>query len=554
MKRNLRFILLFCLGSILSAAACSDSSSDETTDPNNKPGEGAIQSLTFSPDQVTLVAGESTVLTLTVTPEDADLKNCRWTSSNPDVANIDPVSLTVDAYKAGSTTIGVAYSAEVRATCEVTVTAAPVELKAIEVAPQSAQLAIGGTVDMTATFVPADAQVEGSVVWESSDPSVATVDAQGHVTALAIGIAQITAKAGDVTGTGYIEVYDAGDKHEFTFYQFNIWEGLNNISNGVDAFINQLVELRPDAASFCEFPSTSDAERILSAAAKALRERTGFYYWYNYRGGSGTRGLLTRHPIVETGGVPSANGESSWFYRTTIDFYGQEISVYASHAYHSYYACYLPRGYGDGESPYGWNPIYKEGSTTELAPITDVQYILEREEMSGRTQIAKDLVADAFKQKAAGRLAVFGGDLNQPSHLDWTVEASNLFARNGAVVAWPISSYVISNGMKDAYREIWPDPVTHPGITWPANNPAARKQTTWAPLTDDRDRIDYCYFMPDEKIAVTNAQIVGPTASVAFNKVEEDNYEELIAPVNDIWPSDHRALFITFEVQCPANK
>ncbi len=554
MKRNLRFILLFCLASILSAAACSDSSSDDTTDPGIRPNDGTLQSLTLAPGQVTLVAGESTVLTLTATPADADLKDLRWSSSNPDVARIDPKSLTVDAYKPGSTTIGVAYSAEVRATCEVTVTAAPVVLQSIEVTPEASQLAIGGTIDLTAALVPADAQVEGSIAWASSDPAIATVDASGHVTALAIGTAQITAKSGDVTGTCYVEVYETGARHEFTFYQFNIWEGLNNISNGVDAFIDQLVELRPDAASFCEFPSTSDAERILSAAAQALRERTGFYYWYNYRGGSGTRGLLTRHPIVETGGVPSANGESSWFYRTTIDFYGQEISVYASHAYHSYYACYLPRGYGDGQAPYGWDPIYKEGSATELAPITDVQYILEREELSGRTQIAKDLVADATKQHQAGRLAIFGGDLNQPSHLDWTDAAKGLFARNGAVVAWPISSYVTANGMKDAYREIWPDPVTHPGITWPANNPGAKKQTTWAPLTDDRDRIDYCYFMPDEKIAVTNAQIVGPTASVAFNKAEEDNYEELIAPVNGIWPSDHRALLITFEVQGPVNQ
>jgi len=551
MKRNLKFILLFCLASILSAAACSDSSSDDT---GTRPDDGTLQSLTLAPGQVTLVAGESTVLTLTATPADADLANLRWSSSNPDVARIDPKSLTVDAYKPGSTTIGVAYSAEVRATCEVTVTAAPVVLQSIEVTPEASQLAIGGTVDLTAALVPADAQVEGPIVWSSSDPAVAAVDASGHVTALAAGTARITAQSGDVTGTGYIEVYETGARHEFTFYQFNIWEGLNNIGNGVDAFIDQLVELQPDAASFCEFPSTSDAERILSAAAQALRERTGFYYRYNYRGGSGTRGLLTRHPIVETGGVPSASGESSWFYRTTIDFYGQEISVYASHAYHSYYACYLPRGYGDGESPYGWNPIYAEGSTTRLAPITDVQYILEREEMSGRTQIAKDLVADATKQHQAGRLAVFGGDLNQPSHLDWTDAAKDLFARNGAVVAWPISSYVIAHGMKDAYREIWPDPVTHPGITWPANNPDAKKQTTWAPLTDDRDRIDYCYFMPDEKIAVTNAQIVGPTASVAFNKVQEDNYEEAIAPVNGIWPSDHRALLITFEVQCPANR
>lgn len=546
MKRNLRFVLLFCLGSVLSAAACSDS---ETSDPGHT--GGPVESLILSPDRLSLFVGQSTTLTLRVLPEGAEASRLRWTSSDPTVANIDPVSLTVDAYKAGTTTIGVAYSPEIRTSCEVTVTDAPLVLKSIDVSPVSSQLAIGASLDLTATLLPSGIQVEEPLVWKSSDPAIATVDDKGHVVAIKSGKVEITASVGEIVGTAHIEAYEPGAKREFVFYQFNIWEGLANISNGLDAFINQIVELQPDAASFCEFPSDPAAESILSAAAKALLERTGHYYWYNYRGGNGTRGLLTRYPIVETGGVPSANGESSWFYRTTVDFYGQEISIYASHAYPAYYACYLPRGYGDGEVPYGWTPIYAEGSTTELAPITDVKYILEREEKSGRTQIAKDLVADAARQHEAGRLAIFGGDLNQPSHLDWTEEAKDLFARNGTVVAWPISSYAIANGMKDAYREVYPDPVAHPGITWPAYNPIATKKTTWAPETDDRDRIDYCYFRPDEKIEVKKAQIVGPTSSVAYDKEVADNYEEAIAPVNGIWPSDHRALLITFNIQCP---
>ena len=219
-----------------------------------------------------------------------------------------------------------------------------------------------------------------------------------------------------------------------------------------------------------------------------------------------------------------------------------------------------PGGVIDGkevkmEVKVGDNVIYSKYSGTDVKIEEEeyiiVKYILEREEMSGRTQIAKDLVADAARQHAAGRLVIFGGDLNQPSHLDWTEEAKDLFARNGVVVAWPISSYAIANGMKDAYREVYPDPVAHPGITWPAYNPIATKKTTWAPETDDRDRIDYCYFRPDEKIEVKKAQIVGPTSSVAYDKEVADNYEEAIAPVNGIWPSDHRALLITFNIQCP---
>ena len=71
-----------------------------------------------------------------------------------------------------------------------------------------------------------------------------------------------------------------------------------------------------------------------------------------------------------------------WFYRTVIDFYGQQMALYASHAYHMYYACYLPRGYGDGSSPYGWDK-------TRRRTDHDVDFVLEREEKSGRTQIAR---------------------------------------------------------------------------------------------------------------------------------------------------------------------
>ena len=111
----------------------------------------------------------------------------------------------------------------------------------------------------------------------------------------------------------------------------------------------------------------------MSAVADELYKRTGIRYTYTCKGGSGTCGLLTRHPVLSADAV---NG-NLWFYRTVIDFYGQQMALYASHAYHMYYACYLPRGYGDGSSPYGWDKLAD-------GPITDVDFILEREESGAR--------------------------------------------------------------------------------------------------------------------------------------------------------------------------
>ena len=61
------------------------------------------------------------------------------------------------------------------------------------------RITLNSTETLTATVTPAD--TTDSVVWTSSDPTVASVDQTGTVTAVAYGSATITAKAGSVTAT-----------------------------------------------------------------------------------------------------------------------------------------------------------------------------------------------------------------------------------------------------------------------------------------------------------------------------------------------------------------
>lgn len=67
--------------------------------------------------------------------------------------------------------------------------------------------------------------------------------------------------------------------------------------------------------------------------------------------------------------------------------------------------------------------------------------------------------------------------------------------------------------------------------------------------------IDFVYYRPDAKFAPKKAQIMGPSSMISKSAVVEDQFvdkaEELIEPVGGVWPSDHRGLFITFEVQFP---
>ena len=69
----------------------------------------------------------------------------------------------------------------------------------------AATLTEGETMTLEATVTPANA-TDKTVTWESSKPGVATVDANGKVTAIAAGKAVITAKAGDKTATCVVTV------------------------------------------------------------------------------------------------------------------------------------------------------------------------------------------------------------------------------------------------------------------------------------------------------------------------------------------------------------
>ena len=58
------------------------------------------------------------------------------------------------------------------------------------------------------------------------------------------------------------------------------------------------------------------------------------------------------------------------------------------------------------------------------------------------------------------------GDFNEPSHLDWTLQAANQGLNFGFEVNWPISNDLESIGMIDAYRQKYPNSLQYPGLTW----------------------------------------------------------------------------------------
>lgn len=76
----------------------------------------------------------------------------------------------------------------------------------IELSDKNINIAKGNAVTLTATLKPEGAIDE--IRWSSSDSKVATVDANGKVTAIGAGKATITAKAGNQTATCEVTVYE----------------------------------------------------------------------------------------------------------------------------------------------------------------------------------------------------------------------------------------------------------------------------------------------------------------------------------------------------------
>ncbi|WP_413521609.1 Ig-like domain-containing protein [Brochothrix thermosphacta] len=70
---------------------------------------------------------------------------------------------------------------------------------------------VGETEKLTATVAPANA-TDKTVTWTTSDAKIATVGADGTVTAIAVGSATITAKAGTKTATCVVTVSEPANE------------------------------------------------------------------------------------------------------------------------------------------------------------------------------------------------------------------------------------------------------------------------------------------------------------------------------------------------------
>ena len=151
-----------------------------------------VESVSVDPTTVDLVVGESTSVTVTITPAEATNKALSYTSSDETVATVDAEG-KVTGVKSGSATITVTTEDGGKtATFEVNVT---VPVEGVSLNETEAEVPVEGELTLIATITPEDA-TDKTVSWTSSDESVATVS-DGKVTGVKTGEAVITASSAD---------------------------------------------------------------------------------------------------------------------------------------------------------------------------------------------------------------------------------------------------------------------------------------------------------------------------------------------------------------------
>ena len=152
----------------------------------------SVTSVALNQTTATVELGESLQLIATVLPEKASNKDVTWSSSNTAVAKVDAQG-KVTTYAIGAAVITVTTVDEARtATCEVTVTAPSVPVSSIVLPYSSYTLTYGKTLDLSVAKVLPEDATDKTLIWTSSDESIASVS-DGIVTAKSkAGTATIT--------------------------------------------------------------------------------------------------------------------------------------------------------------------------------------------------------------------------------------------------------------------------------------------------------------------------------------------------------------------------
>lgn len=176
MKRKI--LLLLSIVSVLSLISCGD---------DDKP---IVQSIEISPSEATVKIGEKITLTVSHSPSDLPAPEYEWNSSDETIATVE--NGVVYGKSVGEVAISVSsFNLKLKDICKVAVT--PIEATGVKLSESEKMMTTGESFRLEYTIEPENT-TNKEVEWESSDKTIATVNADGEVTAISDGECTITVK------------------------------------------------------------------------------------------------------------------------------------------------------------------------------------------------------------------------------------------------------------------------------------------------------------------------------------------------------------------------
>ncbi|WP_256011849.1 Ig-like domain-containing protein [Desertivirga xinjiangensis] len=188
-------VSIYLLALIMVAGACKKSGEDTVAPEETEPTK--VERLVFTKRSLSLSAGDTATLKISVLPTFSSDKALEWKSANSNVATVSAEG-KVTAVGRGKTYITATAKdgSGLSSTIRVAVDYQFVSDIALSMQGGNRKLDVGEQVSLVAAIQPAEAD-EKALDWTSSDPAIITVDENGTVTAIGTGKAVITAVATD---------------------------------------------------------------------------------------------------------------------------------------------------------------------------------------------------------------------------------------------------------------------------------------------------------------------------------------------------------------------
>lgn len=319
---------------------------------------------------------------------------------------------------------------------------------------------------------------------------------------------------------------------ELSFLTFNVWQEGTSVPNGFEKIQNIIETLHPDVVCFVEVRNYDDQDWT-TKVVESLAQR-GLVYHRGYAGGDVS--FISTYPL-KNGQEMFRNTDKGTVVNFELDVDGNSIILSGVHLDYTYYASNLPRGYNGGDP--NWKLI--DDGTGRPLPFTSTDSI-----QAYNLQSTRDEAIDAFIKSVASTASpiVLMGDFNEPSFLDWTEKTKDLFDHNEVIMPWRNTKKLHAEGFVDIFRTFYPDETKNPGSTWPSYA-HDKESTSWTPLADERDRVDYIFSRGDG-IKIKKVVMVGPKESYVHNTAAIMNTDNEVFLASDLpWPSDHKAVMAT---------